>query len=234
MLAFLLRDSIGHGRRDVRSSSRSTTVGLWWSMDPENWDPDGWLLNPWQHHSAVVPSQVDPNLKAMYTETLSLAYEREVGRRASVTLTYVDKTDQRHLRGHLRRQLAHPDARAAAATTTSWPTCPNSSRDYSGLHHRVQHPDLQLDDPQHLLHVLRLQGQPGVRPESGIRLSMNIRRTTTTATVISPTTASTASSSTVSSPSRATGRSVLTPSGPQPSPGSRMPTAATAARITTA
>jgi len=65
--------------------------GYGWSMDPDGWDPGGWILTPGNILGGL-PSQIDPNLKAMYTETFSLAYEREVGRRAAITLTYVDKT----------------------------------------------------------------------------------------------------------------------------------------------
>jgi hypothetical protein len=65
--------------------------GIEWSMDPEGFDPGGWVLTP-NNIFGSEPSQIDPNLKAMYTETFSLAYEREVGRRAAVTVTYVDKT----------------------------------------------------------------------------------------------------------------------------------------------
>ncbi len=68
----------------------STARGFGWSMDPDGWDPGGWILTPGNILGSE-PSQIDPNLKAMYTETFSLAYEREVGRRASVTVTYVDK-----------------------------------------------------------------------------------------------------------------------------------------------
>ena len=69
----------------------STDRGFGWSMDPDGWDPGGWILTPGNIFGSE-PNQIDPGLKAMYTETLSLAYEREVGRRASVTITYVDKT----------------------------------------------------------------------------------------------------------------------------------------------
>ena len=69
----------------------ATDLGFGWSMDPDGWDPGGWFLAP-QNVIGGLPNQIDPNLKAMYTETFSLAYEREVGRRASVTITYVDKT----------------------------------------------------------------------------------------------------------------------------------------------
>ncbi len=69
----------------------ATAIGARWSMDPAGWDPGGWVFVPGNEFGSL-PSQIDPDLKAMYTETLSLAYEREVGRRASVTITYVDKT----------------------------------------------------------------------------------------------------------------------------------------------
>jgi len=66
-------------------------LGGEWGMDPEGWDPNGWILVPANMFGGE-PDQILPNLRAMYTETYSLAFEREIGRRAAVTLTYVDKT----------------------------------------------------------------------------------------------------------------------------------------------
>jgi outer membrane receptor protein involved in Fe transport len=67
--------------------------GIEWSMDPDGWDPGGWVLTPGNVFGRE-PNQIYPGLKAMYAETLSLAYEREVGRRASVTISYVDKKNK--------------------------------------------------------------------------------------------------------------------------------------------
>jgi len=87
--------------------------GIEWSMDPEGFDPGGYVLTP-NNIFGSAPNQIDPGLKAMYTETLSLAYEREVGRRASVTISYIDKTTKDIFED------------TCDATITSWPTCPRS------------------------------------------------------------------------------------------------------------
>ncbi len=82
---------------------RRSTAAASGASIPKAGIPTAGSSTPWNVFGSA-PNAIDPNLKAMYTETFSLAYEREVGRRASVTVTYIDKTDQRHLRGHLRRQ----------------------------------------------------------------------------------------------------------------------------------
>jgi outer membrane receptor protein involved in Fe transport len=58
--------------------------------DPENWDPYGWILAPWEHYYTE-PGVIDPNLRATYADELILAYEREIRPRSSIELTYVDK-----------------------------------------------------------------------------------------------------------------------------------------------
>jgi hypothetical protein len=66
-------------------------VDLGWDYrtDPENWDPYGWVLAP--GGSPTEPGVIDPSLRATYADELILAFERAVGRRSSVELTYVDK-----------------------------------------------------------------------------------------------------------------------------------------------
>jgi len=58
--------------------------------DNEGWDPYGWILPPWEIFGSE-PSRVAPGLRATYADELILAYEREVGKRSSIELTYVDK-----------------------------------------------------------------------------------------------------------------------------------------------
>ena len=99
--------------------------GYGWSMDPDGWDPGGWILTPGNIIGSE-PSQIDPNLKAMYTETFSLAYERELGRRSSVTITYIDKTTNDIFEDTCDGNLPTPTD-GGACDYYSWPTCPNSS-----------------------------------------------------------------------------------------------------------
>ena len=58
--------------------------------DPDGMDPFGWFLLP-GYTTGVGETLVQPDLRATYSDTLSLSYEREVGQRASVELTYVNK-----------------------------------------------------------------------------------------------------------------------------------------------
>jgi hypothetical protein len=62
--------------------------------DPESWDPVGWILQPGNVLSTE-PSQVSPDLEPRYSDELVLSYEREIYRRTSVELSYVDKASHR-------------------------------------------------------------------------------------------------------------------------------------------
>jgi hypothetical protein len=70
----------------------AVAVDLGWDYraDPENWDPFGWVLAPEERYSTE-PGVIDPSLRATYADELILAYEREVGPRSSIELSYVDK-----------------------------------------------------------------------------------------------------------------------------------------------
>lgn len=58
--------------------------------DPDGMDPWGWMLPP-SNIFGVDQTQVDPGLDPAYADTWSLSYEREIGPRTSVELSYVDK-----------------------------------------------------------------------------------------------------------------------------------------------
>ena len=111
----------------------SAARGFTWSMDPEGWDPGGWIYIPGNTLGGL-PSQIDPNLKAMYTETFSLAYEREVGRRASVTLLYIDKQTEDGFEDTCVGNLG-PDGPNAEANCDFYvmANLPEITRDYSGF-----------------------------------------------------------------------------------------------------
>ena len=106
--------------------------GRLWSDDPEGWDSNGWILNPWNIFGSE-PNQIDPNLKAMYTETLSLAYEREVGRRASVTISYVDKTTSDIFEDTCDGNYPGPPSADASCDFYLMANLPTLARDYQGL-----------------------------------------------------------------------------------------------------
>ncbi len=56
--------------------------------DNAGWDPFGWVLG---EIYASEPSQTAAGLRATYADELILGFEREVGNRASIELTFVDK-----------------------------------------------------------------------------------------------------------------------------------------------
>jgi hypothetical protein len=100
-------------------------------MDPDGWDPGGWVLTP-NNIFGSEPSQIDPNLKAMYTETFSLAYERAVGRRAALTFTYVDKTTNDIFEDTCDGNLPTPSADADCHYYLM-ANLPELARDYQGF-----------------------------------------------------------------------------------------------------
>lgn len=61
-----------------------------WIMDPDNTDPNGFLLVPGNIFSSE-PSQVHEDLNPMYTEEVILGVEHAFAPRTSVELTYVDR-----------------------------------------------------------------------------------------------------------------------------------------------
>jgi len=62
--------------------------GWEWRSDPEDWDPAGWLL--WRRTSSE-PTPIAPNLEPTYSDTFIVGFERELLRRTSLELSYVDK-----------------------------------------------------------------------------------------------------------------------------------------------
>jgi len=71
-------------------AAAAADLGFPYRLDNEGWDALGWMLPPWEIWGGEL-NQVVPNLRAMYADELILAFEREVGNRSSVELTYVDK-----------------------------------------------------------------------------------------------------------------------------------------------
>ncbi len=62
--------------------------GLEWRFDPNHWDPAGWLLfNTVGSEPSVIASDLTPQ----YVDTFIIGFERELLRRTSLELSYVDK-----------------------------------------------------------------------------------------------------------------------------------------------
>jgi outer membrane receptor protein involved in Fe transport len=66
----------------------AASEGLAWRSDPEGWDPAGWLL---LETYGSDPFLIAPDLEPTYAETLIVGFERELLRRTSLELSYVDK-----------------------------------------------------------------------------------------------------------------------------------------------
>jgi hypothetical protein len=71
-------------------ATAAADLGFPYRLDNEGWDPYGWVLPPWETFGSE-PSRVAPGLRATYADELILAFEREVGNRSSIELSYVDK-----------------------------------------------------------------------------------------------------------------------------------------------
>jgi hypothetical protein len=64
-----------------------------WRTDPENWDPAGWFLDP----ANVVfeePHRTADDLRAGYVDEWVVGFERELFRRTSLELSYVNKRSE--------------------------------------------------------------------------------------------------------------------------------------------
>ena len=65
-------------------------MGWGYRTDNAGWDPYGWALAPWEIHASE-PNRSDPNIRATYADELILAFERQVGNRSAIELTFIDK-----------------------------------------------------------------------------------------------------------------------------------------------
>jgi hypothetical protein len=96
--------------------------------DPDEMDPFGWFLTPW-NISGVGETLVQQDLRAAYADTLSLSYEREVGRRASVELSIVDKKTRDIFEDTCSGNVPEPRPNADC-TQYYLGNLPNLARDY--------------------------------------------------------------------------------------------------------
>ena len=66
----------------------AASEGLAWRTDPEGWDPAGWLL---LETYGSDPLLIAPDLEPTHADTLIVGFERELLRRTSLELSFVDK-----------------------------------------------------------------------------------------------------------------------------------------------
>ena len=101
---------------------------------------------------------IDPNLKAIYADELILAYEREVGRRAAIEFTYVDKKTRDIFEDTCNGNWPDPVGRRRLRYFIM-ANLPGAQARLPGRSSSGMRPALQLADPARLLHLLELQGQ---------------------------------------------------------------------------
>ena len=71
-------------------SAAAAYLGWEYRLDNAGWDPYGWVLSPDERYASE-PNRADPHLRPTYADELTLAFEREVGQRSAVELTFIDK-----------------------------------------------------------------------------------------------------------------------------------------------
>ena len=113
----------------------AANAGWDYRTDPQNWDPLGWVLSPGEHYGSD-PNGIDPDVRATYADTLTLAFEREVGNRASIEVAYIDKKTRNVIEDTCDGNLG-PDGPSADAECNSYIlgnlVAGNLGRDYSGF-----------------------------------------------------------------------------------------------------
>ncbi|MBI4915887.1 MAG: TonB-dependent receptor [Acidobacteria bacterium] len=65
--------------------------GYEWNAGPDGWDPSGWYFRGAADTFGSEPTRVEDGLKASYADELIVGFERELGNKTSVEVTYVDK-----------------------------------------------------------------------------------------------------------------------------------------------
>lgn len=112
-------------------SAIAGSIGFGYRPDPEGWDASGWILDP-----ALVfgsnPFQVDDDLKPGYSTEWSVGFERELFRRTSIGLSYINR-DQAGLyestcNGNLPDRT--PDSTCDSLVITN---LPEARSDYEGF-----------------------------------------------------------------------------------------------------
>ena len=106
-------------------------MGWGWTSDPENQDPAGWLLPPTGAGSQL--NQIDPNLKAVYTEEFILAYERQLGRRAGIEFSYVNKKTKNMFEDTCNGNWPGPASAGSDCSYFIMANLPELKRSYEGF-----------------------------------------------------------------------------------------------------
>jgi outer membrane receptor protein involved in Fe transport len=106
-------------------------LGFPYRLDHEGWDPLGWILPPWETYASE-PTRIAPGLRATYADELILGFEREVGKRSSIELTFVDKKTRDIFDHTCNGNVPTPSADAACDYYVI-ANVPGLARDYRGF-----------------------------------------------------------------------------------------------------
>jgi hypothetical protein len=116
-----------------REECQALAAAFGWSFrtdDPDGSEPWGWLLSP----RAVVggsDTQFDPALASAYADTLSISYAREIARRASLELAFIDKQTRSLFEDTCIGNVPEP-TEGADCTGYYLANLPDLERDYRG------------------------------------------------------------------------------------------------------
>jgi hypothetical protein len=95
-------------------------------------DPLGWFLHPAEIYGAEENTIVD-GLRPSYADTLSLSYEREVGNRSSIEITYVDKKTRDIFEDTCSENLEPGGPQEGDCPQYILANLPAAKRDYEGV-----------------------------------------------------------------------------------------------------
>ncbi len=104
--------------------------------DPIDFDPLGWILTPGNLFGSA-PNTIDPGLDPMYNEQIVVGFERELGPRTSVELSYIDKDTEDIFEDTCDGNLLSP-ADPAVCDSFIMANLPQLKRDYRGAILRVE------------------------------------------------------------------------------------------------
>ena len=136
--------------------------------DPIGFDPLGWILDPGNLFGSS-PSTIDPGLEPMYNEQIVVGFERELGPRTSVEISYIDKDTEDIFEDTCDGNLQSP-ADPAVCDSFIMANLPQLERDYRGGILRRREPRHRLAPPARFLRLFEVALDRRVHPERRLRL----------------------------------------------------------------
>lgn len=105
----------------------AASEGRDWRADPEGWDPAGWWLR--LAYGGPGEIRIAPDLEPTYSDTLIVGFERELLRRTSLELSYVDKATRNVLEDTCREN--YPTVTPGECSGFVITNVPEARRDYT-------------------------------------------------------------------------------------------------------